>query len=170
MPSLHFLVPEIASKLFIANCASHMHLTTKNKTLPLHSPSRPSTSSFSIKVDHSPLCPTDSLPQLPNISVTVQDAFHHPHSRSLQRPRYRHANCKHPTNHPTSPRPTNTPQTASEGDGRGAAIWSEQKYAGQSVAIPGNEYCADLGMIMPNLEGKGRSIMVEADYRCQFYT
>jgi hypothetical protein len=71
---------------------------------------------------------------------------------------------------PTSPHPNKTLQAATEGDGRGATIWSEQKYAGQSVAIPGNEYCADLGMIMPNLEGKGRSIMVEAGYSCQFYT
>jgi hypothetical protein len=80
-----------------------------------------------------------------------------------------------PTVSPT-PRPqrpislhnTNIPQASS--DGRGATIFKDKNFKGQSTAIPANNFCTNINNIFGEFDGKIRSLTVEKGYQCKFYT
>ncbi|KAF2193264.1 hypothetical protein K469DRAFT_715330 [Zopfia rhizophila CBS 207.26] len=60
-------------------------------------------------------------------------------------------------------------------DGRGATIYKQLNLQGEDVpakqtAIPGNSYCTDMNNIFGGWDGQVRSLVVEPNYKCQFYT
>ncbi|CAO2653723.1 Nn.00g031340.m01.CDS01 [Neocucurbitaria sp. VM-36] len=58
----------------------------------------------------------------------------------------------------------------SNGDGRGATIWTLRGFQGSSVAIPANNWCTDMNNVFGNFDGNARSLTVASSYKCQFYT
>ncbi|KAF2245533.1 hypothetical protein BU26DRAFT_568108 [Trematosphaeria pertusa] len=63
----------------------------------------------------------------------------------------------------------------SPSDGRAATLFKQQNLIGENVAtdytpLPADSGCIDMSSFFGNWEGKTRSLVVNAGFKCEFYT
>jgi len=74
-----------------------------------------------------------------------------------------------PSPHTNTAQLTVSANSRTNGDGRGATLYSGQNYSGTSGAIPPGSFCVNLNNVFFDMDGKARSIAVEQNMYCSFY-